>query len=303
MFHVEHQTETIKNCPICGSKKLEKSFQTKDFFLTQEEFNICRCKKCDFSFTNPRPTADHLSPYYNSDKYISHSNSKKGLLGFLYQRVRKYTLGKKYRLISGLSQGSRILDIGCATGQLLHEFKARGWSCVGIEPDPIVRGMAEKDYNLKVLDEEGLAELEEASFDVISMFHVLEHVSDLDQRMKDLKRLIKANGNLFIALPNFESWDSKHYKEYWAGLDVPRHLYHFKKDNVKRLFEKYNFKIVKILPMKFDSYYVSLLSEKYKRNPLYYPAAFFKGWYSNFRARKAEPNHSSLLYVIKPKIV
>ncbi len=303
MFHVEHQTETLKNCPICGSKKLEKSFKTKDHFLTKEEFNICRCKKCDFYFTNPRPTTDHLSPYYKSDQYISHSNSNRGLFGFLYQRVRTFTLKKKYRLINGFRQGSRILDIGCATGQLLHEFKCRGWDCVGIEPDADARMVAAKDYHLKVYGEEGLQELEDASFDVITMFHVLEHVSDLEQRMEDLKRLIKANGYVFIALPNLESWDAQHYKEFWAGLDVPRHLYHFKKLNVKRLFENHNFKIEKIIPMKFDSYYVSLLSEKYKKNPFYYPAAFFKGWYSNMVARKKEPNHSSLLYVIKPAIV
>lgn len=303
MFHVEHQTETLKNCPICGSKKLEKSFQTKDYFLTQEEFNICRCKKCDFHFTSPRPKATHLSPYYKSDEYISHSNSNKGLFGFLYQRVRKITLLRKYLLINNFRRGNSILDIGCATGQLLQEFKSRGWDCVGIEPDLDARSLAEKKYHLKVFGEEGIGLLEDSSFDVISMFHVLEHVSNIDERMNDLKRLIKANGYVFIALPNIESWDAQHYKEFWAGLDVPRHLYHFKKDNVKQLFENYNFKIVKIIPMLFDAYYVSLLSEKYKKNPLYYPAAFFKGWYSNFRARKKSPNHSSLLYVIKPGIV
>lgn len=300
---MEHRIETIKNCPICGVKKSKKVIETKDFFLSNEAFSISKCQKCGFHFTNPRPTADHLGPYYESEEYISHSNSNQGLFGFLYQRIRKYTLRKKYQLVNSYKSGHRVLDIGCATGQLLNEFKCRGWESVGIEPDPDARTYAEEKYHLKVLPEEQMNALVDHSFDVISMWHVLEHVSDLDQRMKDLQRLIKANGVLFIALPNIESWDAQHYGKHWAGLDLPRHLYHFNKANVKMLFEKHAFTVCKILPMKFDAYYVSLLSEKYKKNPLYYPAAFFKGFYSNLKAKKSEPNHSSLIYVIKPKIV
>lgn len=301
---MEHQTEILKNCPVCGSIKLQKAFKTKDYFLTQEEFGICMCKKCGFHFTNPRPTKQALAPYYKSEEYISHSNSNQGLFGFLYQKVRKYTLGKKYELVSNIKKdGESILDIGCATGQFLNEFKKRGWLCTGIEPDEEARSFAKSNYDLKVFGEEKLNDLASDSFDVISMWHVLEHVSDLQKRVAELKRLIKANGTLFIALPNFDSWDAHHYENYWAGLDVPRHLHHFKKENVELLFEKHGFKMHKIAPMKFDSYYVSLLSEKYKKNPLYLFSAFFKGAYSNFKARKNPPNHSSLLYILKPRVV
>jgi len=298
---VEHHIETISNCPICGAKKIKKAIETKDYFLTQEDFSISKCEKCGFHFTNPRPTESHLGIYYKSEDYISHSNSKKGLFGFLYQEVRKITLWKKYQLVNSFRSGDRILDIGCATGQFLHEFKTRGWESIGVEPDEDSRTFAEEKYQLKVIAEEQMNNLEDQSFDVITMWHVLEHVSDLEQRMNDLKRLIKANGVLFIALPNLESWDARFYREYWAGLDVPRHLYHFNKKNVKMLFDKFDFEVHKILPMKFDAYYVSLLSEKYKKNLLYYPAAFFRGFYSNLKAKKAEPNYSSLIYVIKPK--
>lgn len=300
---MEHRIQSIKNCPICGSKKIITAIKTQDFFLSQENFSISKCQKCGFHFTNPRPTQEFLGPYYKSEKYISHSNSNQGLFGFLYQKVRKYTLGKKYQLVNSFRSGDRILDIGCATGQFLNEFKVRGWEAIGVEPDSDSRTFAKQEYHLKVLPEEQVNELEDHSFDVISMWHVLEHVSNLEKRMGELKRLIKANGVLFIALPNIESWDAQHYGKFWAGLDVPRHLYHFNKANVKMLFEKYNFEVQHILPMKFDAYYVSLLSEKYKKNPLYYPAAFFKGFYSNLKAKQKEPNHSSLIYVIKPKIV
>jgi len=300
---VEQKMEILKKCPICGSNKLEKAFKTKDYFLTQKEFEISKCKSCGFHFTNPRPTESSLGEYYKSEEYISHSNSNKGLFGMLYQSVRNYTLKKKYQLVSRLKDGHNILDIGCATGQFLHEFKDRGWKCTGIEPDENARKFAQKKYDLKIFDPIEINNLKDHSFDVISMWHVLEHVSDLKSRMMDLQRLLKENGYLFIALPNFESWDAKHYGEYWAGLDVPRHLYHFNKKNVELLFKNYGFKIVDIKAMKFDSYYVSLLSEKYKKNPLYLLSAFFKGWYSNLKAGKTSPNHSSLLYILKPIVV
>ena len=300
---MEQSKESLKNCPVCGSIKLQKAFKTKDYFLSQEEFSICQCRKCGFYFTNPRPRQESLSPYYKSEEYISHSNSNLGLMAWLYQRVRKYTLARKYGLVSSIRDGESILDIGCATGQFLNEFKKRGWKCTGIEPDSEAREQAKKSFDLKVFDEQKIDDLEAHSYDVISMWHVLEHVSDLQKRMEDLRRLIKDNGVLFIALPNFDSWDAQHYKNYWAGLDVPRHLYHFKKENVEFLFTKYGFTMHQILPMKFDAYYVSLLSEKYKKNPLYLVAAFFKGWYSNLRARKNAPNHSSLIYILKPKVV
>lgn len=300
---MEQNKESLKHCPVCGSIKLQKAFKTKDYFLTKEEFSICQCKKCGFHFTNPRPKQEALAPYYKSEEYISHSNSNQGLFGFLYQQVRNFTLGKKYDLVSSMRDGESILDIGCATGQFLNEFKKRGWKCNGIEPDPEAREFAKKAYDLKVFGEEKLDEFNAQSFDVISMWHVLEHVSDLQKRLEDLRRLIKDNGILFIALPNLDSWDAHHYEKYWAGLDVPRHLYHFKKENVELLFDKFGFRMHQILPMKFDAYYVSLLSEKYKKNPFYFISAFFKGWYSNFKARKSPPNHSSLLYILKPKVV
>lgn len=297
---MEQSKESLKHCPVCGSIKLQKAFKTQDYFLSQEEFNICVCRKCGFHFTNPRPTATALGPYYKSDHYFSHSHTNQGILGVLYQQIRKHTLRKKYELVSGIKDGESILDIGCATGQLLNEFKKRGWHTMGIEPDEKAREYAHQTYDLKVFDEGKLDTLEAQSFDVISMWHVLEHVSDLRKRMEDLRRLIKDNGSLFIALPNLDSWDAHYYQKYWAGLDVPRHLYHFKKENVEMLFDKYGFSMHKMVPMKFDAYYVSLLSEKYKKNPFYLFSAFFRGWYSNLKARKNIPNHSSILYILKP---
>jgi len=298
---VEHKFEKLQNCPICGSSELKEDLIIRDFFLSQEEFTTSKCDKCGFVFTNPRPVEAELGAYYKSEEYISHSNSNKGLFGFLYQTIRNYTLKKKFKLVSSISKGKNILDIGCATGQLLNEFNQQNWNCTGIEPDAEARKFASKEYGLNVLKIEDIDKLKPQFFHIISMWHVLEHVANLSERMAQLKKLISSDGYLFIALPNIESWDAKHYKEYWAGLDVPRHLYHFSKSDVKLLFENSGFEIVDIQGMKFDSYYVSLLSEKYKKNPLYLISAFFKGWYSNFKALKTPPNHSSLLYILKPR--
>lgn len=300
---MEQSTEHLNECPICGSKKQKLYLKTRDYFLTQEEFKITECQKCGFHFTNPRPQKEFLAPYYKSEEYFSHRSTKSSLVGFLYQRVRKYTLRKKYQLISSYKSGDYILDIGCATGQFLNEFRRRGWNCSGIEPDEKARKYANKKFGLKAYDEDQMVSFEDHSFDVISMWHVLEHVSDLEQRVKDLRRLIKDNGCIFIALPNIDSWDAKHYQEYWAGLDVPRHLYHFRKEDVENLFISHGFKMHQILPMKFDAFYVSVLSEKYKKNPLYLFSAFFNALFSNFKASKRRPNHSSLLYVLKPRVV
>ena len=298
---MEHKLEKLQSCPICGSADLGNDLEIKDFFLSQEDFKTSKCIKCGFVFTNPRPEEADLGSYYKSEEYISHSNSNKGLFGFLYQTIRNYTLKKKFKQVSSISKGNNILDIGCATGQLLNEFNQQNWNCTGIEPDAEARIFASKEYGLNVLGIEDIDSLKDHSFHIISMWHVLEHVANLTERMVQLKRLITSDGYLFIALPNIESWDANHYKEYWAGLDVPRHLYHFSKSDVKLLFEKNGFEIVDIQGMKFDSYYVSLLSEKYKKNPLYLFAAFFKGWYSNLKAAKTPANHSSLLYILKPK--
>ena len=297
---MEQNNEVLKKCPICESDDLKKGLEINDFFLSQEKFTTSKCEKCGFVFTNPRPAEADLGRYYKSEEYISHSNSSKGLFGFLYQTIRNYTLKKKYKQVSAISNGKNILDIGCATGQLLNEFKQQKWNCTGVEPDAEARKFASKEYDLNVIEIEEIDSLKDHSFHIISMWHVLEHVANLNERMAELKRLIADDGYLFIALPNIESWDANYYKEYWAGLDVPRHLYHFSKNDVKLLFENYGFEIVDIQGMKFDAYYVSLLSEKYKKNPLYLFAAFFKGWYSNLKAKKTLPNHSSLLYILKP---
>ncbi len=292
--------ELLKNCPVCGSDTFEPFIYGNDYFLTGEKFEIVKCKGCGFRFTNPRPVAGDLGRYYESAEYISHSDTRKGLFASVYQLVRKYTLARKLSMISKFGQKGEILDIGCATGQFLHYMSEHGWNTTGIEPDEKARERAVADYGLQVFPEEKINALSKFSFYVITMWHVLEHVSDLTGRMEQLKSLLKPEGTLIIAVPNCDSYDAKRYRQFWAGYDLPRHLYHFTKSDIKLLAEKNGFTIVNILPMKFDAFYVSLLSEKYKSGTMRWIPALWNGFWSNLRAGQ-KYGHSSQIYVIKMK--
>jgi 2-polyprenyl-3-methyl-5-hydroxy-6-metoxy-1,4-benzoquinol methylase len=292
--------ELLKNCPVCGSQTFDPFISGKDYFLTSESFEIVTCRECGFRFTNPRPKAEELGKYYESSEYISHSDSRNGLFASVYQMVRKYTLHRKLSMISKFQPKGEILDIGCATGQFLHYMEEHGWKATGIEPDEKTRSRAIAEYGLDVFPEKQLDAFSKSSFDVITMWHVLEHVSDLGDRMQQLKNLVKPKGTIIIAVPNCDSYDAKKYGEFWAGYDLPRHLYHFAKSDVKLLLEKHGFTIVNILPMKFDAFYVSLLSEKYKSGKMRWMPALWNGFWSNLKAVQKN-GYSSLIYVIKLK--
>lgn len=291
--------EVLSACPVCSATEFKPFLFCKDYTVSRETFSIVECASCRFRFTNPRPEADILGNYYKSEDYVSHSNSSKGLINFLYQKVRRHTLKRKLKLVSRYSSPGSLLDIGCGTGEFLNTCKRGNWKTLGIEPGDEAREMGIKNYGLDVKKESGIKNLEDSSFDVITMWHVLEHVPLLQERVKELKRLLKAGGALFIAVPNCASKDALHYKEFWSAYDLPRHLYHFRPQDIRRLFEMNGMRIEKILPMKFDSFYVSMLSEKYMTgspNPI---RAFFTGLHSNLSAMGDGKTYSSQIYVIK----
>jgi 2-polyprenyl-3-methyl-5-hydroxy-6-metoxy-1,4-benzoquinol methylase len=288
--------EELIACPVCNASKISPFLDCADHFLSKEIFTIVKCEQCGFLFTNPRPSADQLGNYYQSPEYISHSNAKKGMMNLVYQRVRKYTISRKHKIISKISTGKRILDIGCATGEFLNFMNLKDWETVGIEPDQNARKQAIESYNLKIFDESYIKEIPESSFDVITLWHVLEHVSDLEGRMKDLYRLLKPQGILVIAVPNSKSHDAEFYKSFWASYDVPRHLYHFSTSTMEKLLTRFSFDLIKILPMKFDAFYVSMLSEKYKSGKVNLFRSLWNGFYSNWLAR-GKTNHSSLIFI------
>lgn len=291
--------EILTKCPICNSSDFKLFLICKDYTVSRETFNIVQCNSCGFKFTNPRPEAKELGKYYKSEEYVSHSNTSRGFINSTYQAVRKYTLFKKLQLISRYFKTGTILDIGCGTGEFLNTCKNAKWSTLGIEPDNDVRAMAIKNYSLDVREEEDLKNLASASFDIITMWHVLEHVPELNECVEELKRLIKPKGVIIIAVPNSNSYDARIYKENWAAYDVPRHLYHFAPRDIETLFTKHEMKVFRILPMVFDSFYVSMLSEKCRTGRVNLFRAFWNGFLSNIVALKSGRTNSSQIYLIR----
>lgn len=300
MFHVKQSKplRQITACPVCESPDFTPYLLPKDYFLSQESFQIVRCKTCGFVFTNPIPQSDQLAAYYDSPDYLSHTASKASFLSSVYKIFRSINIRRKFQLVRTYTQQGNMLDIGCGTGELLAFFLKKDWTVLGIEPNPSARKFAQQQYGLEVHDESSIPTLADQHFDVVSMWHVLEHVTDLNERMKQVKRLLHPEGHLLIAVPNIESPDARHYKEYWAGLDVPRHLYHFSRKSMKTLLEKHGFQLLHMHPMKMDAYYVSMLSERYRGKHIPYVAALIRGYKANLLARK-ENNYSSMIFVAK----
>jgi 2-polyprenyl-3-methyl-5-hydroxy-6-metoxy-1,4-benzoquinol methylase len=268
----------------------------KDYTVSKETFGLYREEKYDMLVTMPKPNLMDLPKYYQSEDYISHSDKKTGLVSVLYQFVRSFTLKNKVNIIEHFQpEKGSLLDIGSGTGHFLSLAQHSNWTVTGIEPNEGARNLAsEKGISFA----ESIQSIQKNSFDVITMWHVLEHVPDLDEQIKQLKRVLKPTGTLIIAVPNFRSYDAQHYKRFWAGYDVPRHLWHFSKKSIRVLFQEQNMKVIEMLPMKWDAFYVSLLSEKYKRGYMNFFKAVYIGFKSNYQA-KQRFEYSSIIYVIK----
>ncbi len=290
---------SYSNCPVCLSEDLAFVMEVKDHSITKEVFRLTECKNCQLRITSPVPEAESIGRYYASDDYISHSNTNKGLINMAYQSVRNWTLKSKKRMISsfsGLNSG-KLLDYGSGTGEFLSTMKNEGWEVEGIEPSDIARNQAIAKFGLNVKPYPELFNLPENQFNVITLWHVLEHVHDLDKVMKKINSLLITSGSLIIAVPNYQSTDAKHYREFWAAYDVPRHLYHFSSKSVSFLLTRNGFKLIEKRRMPFDAFYVSMLSEKYKGRGII-PALFIgaKSWLSSLFQIG---NTSSLIYLAK----
>ena len=249
----------------------------------------------DLVFTHPQPSSEKLPSYYESADYISHTDGARSLFEKMYQFIKSIALKNKIKLINNESVKGKILDVGAGTGDFLSVAKKDGWQITGIEPNDKAKATA---ISKGITFAHNLDSLEDNSFDAITMWHVLEHVPDVEKQIIDLKRLLKPNGTIFIAVPNFNSFDANYYGGFWAAFDVPRHLWHFSKTAIKKLFAEQNLDLKKVIPMKFDAFYVSLLSEKYKTGKMNFVKAFFIGLKSN-RLGKKNLEYSSHIYVIK----
>jgi len=275
-----------------------KVLKVIDHSVSKEKFELVKNTEYGFLVTTPLPDISELAKYYETEEYISHTDAKRNLFEKVYHMVREYAIKKKVALINAEQEKGSLLDIGCGTGDFLSAAKNNGWKVTGIEPNENARIKANSKTDNKVFDIAKLENLPVDSFDVITLWHVLEHLPNLEEQIQVFKKLLKSNGSLIIAVPNHKSFDANYYADFWAAYDVPRHLWHFSQSSIKNLFRKFQIELNKTIPMKFDSFYVSLLSEKYKtgkQNPF---KAFWIGFRSNLKAKHTS-EYSSLIYVFK----
>jgi 2-polyprenyl-3-methyl-5-hydroxy-6-metoxy-1,4-benzoquinol methylase len=270
----------------------------KDHSVSQEIFELVYDQNLDMLVTQPQPSLENLDKYYESVNYISHTDGNKSLFEKAYQFVKNIALKNKLSLINDLLESKgKVLDIGAGVGDFLVTAHQNGWQTIGVEPNQNARKIAEKK-GVSFVDK--TEDLPDNTFDIVTMWHVLEHVPNLENQLKELKRLVKKNGHIIIAVPNFKSFDANYYKEYWAAFDVPIHFWHFSKTAIKLLFEKHNIDLINVLPMKFDAFYVALLSEKYKTGKMNFVKATYIGLKSNWKAKKSG-EWSSHIYVLHNK--
>lgn len=294
---------TINTCPLCGGTHLVKKMTCTDFYASGEQFDLLQCENCGFQFTQGFPVEKEIGKYYETPDYISHSDTKKGMMNELYHLVRSRMLQKKAQLINNITgkTSGKILDIGTGTGYFSHTMQQKGWQVEAIEKSAQARSFAKKNFNLDIKDDSGLNDFSSGSFDVITLWHVMEHLEHLNETWERLHELLKDDGCLVIAVPNCSSYDAQKYKEFWAAYDVPRHLWHFTPDSIKKFGEKHNFTLVNHLPMPFDAFYVSILSEKYKESKSSLVKGMFAGTLAWFSSLSNKEKSSSIIYVFRKK--
>lgn len=295
---------TYTQCPACNSAAISKVFSCKDETVSSEFFEIWQCSSCTLRFTQNVPVQQAIGSYYQSSDYVSHTDTKKGLINSLYHTVRNHTLKSKRALLGKLvgKPTATLLDAGAGTGAFAHTMEKHGWTVQGIEPDESARKIAKDNYGLDLQTPEKLDLIQTQSFDVITLWHVLEHVHDLHQYLDSFNRLLKKDGTLVIAVPNYSSYDAQVYGNCWAAYDVPRHLYHFSPKSMDVLLRKHGFEVIERKPMWFDSFYVSMLSEKHRAKQGSLARAFWNGLRSNVKAIGDHNKTSSIIYIAKKSL-
>ena len=275
---------------------LDTMLNVKDFTVSKENFQLKYWPEYEMLVTYPQPDKDNLASYYDSEDYISHTDKKASFVDNMYHLVKGVMLKRKLRLIDKYqAKKGTLLDIGAGTGDFCKAAAKRGWEVTAFEPNQNARRLAQKKG---VVMQSNLSQLPKNHFDVITLWHVLEHVPNLYEYIKLLKSLLKDSGTLVIAVPNYRAKDAIYYKEFWAAYDVPRHLWHFSSSGLSKLFSKFHFGLKGKHPMVFDAYYVSLLSEQYRKSSFKFIRAILIGLWSNVHAIPSK-QYSSLIYTFE----
>ena len=287
--------EKLEFCPSCTNNKFENKLIAKDYLVSQESFAIVQCKKCELLFTNPKPNDSRLAYYYKSDQYISHNNKKNNIHNLIYQIIRSFTVRQKIKLIKKYCKRGNLLDFGSGTGTFLKEA-IKHFNINGIELNSKAVQQTTSLVKKHIYEHIDLLSSDD-KFNIVTMWHVLEHLPNLKNTINKIKEHLSPKGHIFIALPNPDSWDSNYYGANWAGYDVPRHLYHFNQKAMLNFLKECELNIIDVKPMKFDAYYVSILTERYLNNPYYFIKGLTVGYRSN-QSAYVNGQYSSLLYIV-----
>ena len=293
----------INTCPLCGGQQLEHALTCTDYYASGETFEVVRCVQCGFLMTQNAPVEAEIGKYYETPDYISHSDTQKGLMNQVYHWVRQLMLSRKAALVKRISKISKgvLLDYGTGTGYFAHTMMKKQWQVKAIEKSPQARTFAKEHFGLEVDAETELPHYPSDAFDVVTLWHVMEHIEHLNEMWKTLHKILKERGVLIVAVPNPDSYDAKKYKESWAAYDVPRHLWHFRPSVIQQFGSKHGFVLEERLPMPFDAFYVSMLTEKYKGNKLSFVKGLWTGTCAWFSALGKKERSSSMIYVFRKK--
>jgi 2-polyprenyl-3-methyl-5-hydroxy-6-metoxy-1,4-benzoquinol methylase len=289
----------VTTCPVCGHRDFRHLHTCKDYTVSGQSFAVVLCQHCGTALTQNAPGPDQIGPYYQSEDYISHSDTKAGLFNGLYHAARRIMLRQKRELVQRVvgRKAGNLLDVGCGTGYFLATMQRAGWQATGVEADAGARAYAHQKFGLQVLAPEALATLPEGEYQAVTLWHVMEHLHDLDGYLRQMARVLHPNGALVIAVPNHQSTDAQHYGADWAGWDVPRHLWHFSPKSMEILLAKYEFSLMDKRTMPFDPFYVSLLSEKYRQSSLAPVRGAWQGLRSLVAGLAQVDQSSSVIYV------
>lgn len=289
-----------QQCPVCQATTIHNLFDCVDDTVSKELFTVMHCNTCQNRFTNNVPTQDAIGKYYKSDAYVSHSESSASFINKVYLKVRNITLKSKLNLLTSLTQSSQrnLLDVGAGTGAFAAYMQAAHWAVTGLEPDADAIAVALKNNNITLQPIANLFTIEQGKYDIITMWHVMEHVHQLHDYMAQLAKLLAPQGKLIIAVPNYTSKDAELYGKDWAAYDVPRHLYHFSPQGMAYFAEKHGLRVKAMKPMWFDSVYVSMLSEKIKTGKPSLVKGVINGLRSNIKTLANTEKCSSVIYII-----
>lgn len=292
---------STRHCPSCGSPNPQNHSKVRDHSVSGEDFTILSCTSCGLLFTAEAPGPDEIGRYYGSEEYVSHTDTRKGPVNRLYHLVRSITVRSKRRSALRANGGApgRLLDYGCGTGAFAAAMRDAGWEVTALEPDGTARENALALHGLRPGRPEELGSMTDDSVDVVTLWHVLEHVHDLRGTLQHFHRILRPGGTMFLAVPNHASLDARRYGVHWAAWDVPRHLSHFSPGSMRRLLQPLGFGVVEVRTMWFDAFYVSMLSEKYLHGRVRMLPALWSGLLSNANALFRPGTGSSLVYVVK----